>query len=112
MAAANRENVKAKVLAALPSVSPEQADDLIDQAEEYFLAKTSRRTVPDRAVHLWIDLAVEIGKNGLPSNGQQTVSSIRRGDTTVEYDSGTADTGSGLSGLDARIALFRAAKIR
>nr|WP_319487246.1 hypothetical protein [uncultured Caproiciproducens sp.] len=112
MAAADREKVKAKVQAALTNVSPEKVDDFVNQAEEYFLAKTGRRVVPDRAMYLWIDLAVEISKTGLPASGQQTVSSIKRGDTTIEYDSGSGDSGSGLSGMDARIALFKAAKIR
>jgi hypothetical protein len=109
MAAADREKVTAKVQSALPDISPDQVNDLVDQAEEYFLAKTGRRSVPDRAARLWSDVAVQISKAGLAANGQQAVSSIKRGDTTIEYNSGS---GSGLSGIDARIALFKAAKIR
>jgi hypothetical protein len=115
MAAADREKVKEKVQAALPEVSSDQVDDYIGQAEEYFYAKTGRRTFPNRALHLWIDLAVKIGKSdGLQEGGgQQAVSSIKRGDTTIEYSSGSgSDSGSGLSGLDARIAMFKVAKIR
>lgn len=112
MAAADREKVMEKVQAALPDASSDRVNDLIDQAEEYFLAKTGRRSVPDRAAHLWIDLATEIGKNGLPAGGQQTVSSIKRGDTQIQYSDNVTGSGSGLSGLDARIMLFKAAKIR
>ncbi|WP_283606499.1 hypothetical protein [Faecalispora anaeroviscerum] len=110
MAAADREKVTEKVQTALPSVSPDQVNDLVDQAEEYFLAKTGRRSVPDRAARLWSDLAVQISKAGLAANGQQVVSSIKRGNTTVEYDS-AGSSGGGLSGIDARIALFKVAKI-
>lgn len=110
MAAADREKVKEKVQAALPDAAPDQVEDYIDQAEEYFSSKTGRRTIPDRALHIWIDLAVKIGKSGgLQEGGQQAVSSIKRGDTTVEYSSGS---GTSLSSLDARIVLFKVAKIR
>ena len=91
MAAADREKVKEKVQAALPEVSSDQVDDYIGQAEEYFYAKTGLQE----------------------GGGQQAVSSIKRGDTTIEYSSGSgSDSGSGLSGLDARIAMFKVAKIR
>ena len=114
MSAADREKVTEKVQAALPDVSPDQINDLINQAEEYFLAKTGRRTIPDRATYLWKDIAVMVGKTGQAAT--KIVKSVKRGDTTIEYDNGSSDSGNssgaGLSGLDARIAFFKVAKIR
>jgi len=122
MSAADREKVTEKVQAALPDVSPDQINDLINQAEEYFLAKTGRRTIPDRATYLWKDIAVMVGKTGqaattsTANSGPKIVKSVKRGDTTIEYDNGSSDSGNssgaGLSGLDARIAFFKVAKIR
>jgi len=108
MAAADRVKVAEIVQAALTEVPPETVGGCISRAEEYFLSKTNRAAIPDRATYLWADLAIEISKNGLPTSGQQTVSSIKRGDTTIEY----GGSGNGLSGIDARIVLFKVAKIR
>lgn len=110
MAAADREKVITRVQLMFSDLTAANVEDLVAQAEEYFLALTGRHVVPERATHLWGDIAVEIKRNGLPASGQQNVSSIKRGDTTVNYSAG--DAGNGLSGLDTRIALFKAAIIR
>lgn len=110
MATADREKVIARVQLMFSDLPAANIEDLVAQAEEYFLGLTGRQTVPDRATHLWGDIAAEIKQHGLPASGQQNVSSIKRGDTTVNYSAG--GVGNGLSGLDARIALFKVAVIR
>ena len=111
MAAADREKVLTIVQAALPDKTPDQVNALIDVAQEYYLAATSRNTVPQKATNLWADLAVLISKGGLTASGSQTVSSIKRGDTTIEYNAASA-SGGNLPGIADRLAWFKVAKIR
>lgn len=108
MAVADRAKVTVIVQDALLEVPPETVGDYVSRAEEYFLANAYRANVPARATYLWADIAILISKNGFDTSGQQTVSSIKRGDTTVNYES----TASGLSGITSRIALYKVAKIR
>jgi hypothetical protein len=121
MAAADREKVEARVITAIPDISSDEAKDYVNQAKEYFLAKTGHRSVPDRATYLWGDIAIAIGRSGQVSAGSaissQIVTSVKRGDTTIEYggnsgSSGSGSSSSGLSGIDARIAMFKVARCR
>lgn len=67
-----------------------QAAELADRAEEIFLSETKRLQVPDRAFWLWVDLALAVHSEDV-GTGEQQVTSIKRGDTTIQYsESGSA----------------------
>lgn len=88
MAAADKEKVVATVRQRL-ALDADQAAELADRAEEIFLTETGRLQVPDRAFWLWVDLALAVHK-GDTGIGEQQVTSIKRGDTTIQYSSSSA----------------------
>lgn len=93
-----RDDVITRVESQLPTISHEQAVDFVSRAEEHILARTKRRAVPDGASWLWADIAVAIYKD---SQGNAPVSSIKRGDTQINY---AAASGTELSRFNAKLA--------
>lgn len=95
--AADKERVVTVIRQRLQIDEP-QAAELADRAEEIFLSETKRLHVPDRAFWLWADLAVAVYKRDT-GTGEQQITSIKRGDTAIQYsDSGNnSPVGSVLS---------------
>ena len=92
MVGADKENVVTKLILQL-NISSEDALELAERAEEVFLSKTLRTVVPERAFWLWVDLSKVIYSQGSASSGAADggkVSSIKRGDTTIQYDHSSA----------------------
>lgn len=89
---ADRSVAVRKALFQLPeNVTAEQIEDYVDRAELYFFARTNRRAVPVRATLLWADTAVAMFKADSSADASGTtgaVTSIKRGDTSVQYASG------------------------
>ncbi|MEA4825792.1 MAG: hypothetical protein VB130_04045 [Clostridium sp.] len=73
-----------KVSTKLSEIPIATVEDIVSRAEEYFKAKTKRREVPERAFWLWVDLSIAMHKSSL-NEGEAVVSSIKRGDTTINY---------------------------
>lgn len=73
-----------KVSIKLPETPIATVEDIVSRAEEYFKAKTKRREVPERAFWLWVDLSIAMHKSSL-NEDETVVSSIKRGDTTINY---------------------------
>lgn len=73
-----------KVSIKLPETPIATVEDIVSRAEEYFKAKTKRREVPERAFWLWVDLSIAMYKSSL-NEGETVVSSVKRGDTTINY---------------------------
>ncbi len=86
--AADKERV-VTVLRQRLLVDEAQAVELADRAEEIFLSETNRKQVPDRAFWLWVDLSLAVHK-GEATAADQQVTSIKRGDTTIQYSSSSA----------------------
>lgn len=92
-----------KVSTKLPEVPITDVEDLVSRAEEYFKAKTKRKEVPERAFWLWVDLSVAIYKSSL-NEGEAVVSSVKRGDTTINYG---ATKVTSLSSFDEEIKGYK-----
>lgn len=116
---ADREWVMRKAHVQLSGeISDEELADWLDRAELYFFACTNRRVVPVRAALLWADIAVAMMRQAgnKEAGGMDTgpVSSIKRGDTTVQYATG-ADAISAFSpdtALMKRIGFYRVVKAK
>lgn len=107
MAAAQKSQVVEKVRKYLINASDAEIEEAVDRAEEHFLSLTGRRQVPDRALWLWVDTALALHASGADGVSQQ-VSSVKRGDTTIQYQEGAG----GITDIDSRIAKFRVAVSR
>lgn len=106
-----KKSVLHKVLERLPEITEANAAEAVDRAEEYFLSQSKRNKVPVSAFYLWVELAVRqhAAKQGATSGG--TVTSIKRGDTTVQYsDSGAQDTA--MADLERRVLNYRVVRMR
>lgn len=106
MISASKDAAAMKLRRRKPNATDDEIDDYLDRAEAYFCEATGRRSVPARALLLWVDVAAAIG-TGMLDNVQGGVSAIKRGDTTINYSS---DAASRLAGLDARIAMYKVAR--
>lgn len=104
-----------RVQAKLPTKDPALVEELTDRAIEHFCAVTKRMAVPDRAGWLLVDLAVALDRQGVArylteesTGADAPVSSIKRGDTTIQYDTsaGSAVSVYSLAALDARIRRY------
>lgn len=117
-----KEYVIRKLQEKLPDLTETQVSEAAERAEEYFISVTKRSRVPEQARYLWIDLALKFleGKeteSGTASGagmGGGKVSSIKRGDTTIEYSEGAAaaEGAVSLSDLEGRVLLYRVARSR
>lgn len=106
---ADRGMVLRKAAIALPDISPEELEDWVDRAELYFFARTGRRAVPVRALLLWVDITVALAKQAAAEMGGGRVSSIKRGDTAVQF----AEHGTTLgNSLERRIDYYKAVRTR
>lgn len=100
-----------KVIARSPELTELSAAEAVDRAEEYFLSQTKRSKVPMSAFYLWVDLAIcqHSMQQGATSCGM--VTSIKRGDTTVQYsDSGAQD--ATMADLERRVLSYRVVRMR
>lgn len=104
-----------RVQAKLPDKDPALVEELTDRAIEHFCAFTKRTAVPDRAGWLLVDLAVAFDRYGVAgylteesTGADAPVSSVKRGDTTIQYDTsaGSAVSVYSLDALDARIRRY------
>lgn len=117
-----REFVIRKLQEKLPDLAEAWACEAAERAEEYFISVTKRSRVPEQARYLWIDLAlkflegreIESGTTSGAGTNSGTVSSIKRGDTTIEYSEGAAaaEGAVSLSDLEGRVLLYRVARSR
>lgn len=100
-----RERAAEQLREKLPETPPEELEEALDRAEEYFLGKTQRLQVPARAFWLWVDLALAYWKD-LKASGEAQVVSVKRGDTAVTYadESGTP---KGMDALSDRLSSYR-----
>ena len=107
---ADREAVIAKIEKRIKGDS--DPVELADMAEEVFLSETGRKVVPQKAFWVWVALAVAMEK-GDSNSGQddRLVSSVKRGDTTINYSS-EAGANDAVSGIMARVRAFRIAKTK
>lgn len=106
-----KKSVLHRVLERLPEIPENSAAEAVDRAEEYFLSQSKRNKVPVSAFYLWVELAVrqQTLEQGTASGG--TVTSIKRGDTTVQYsDSGAQDTA--MADLERRVLSYRVVRMR
>lgn len=94
-----KSKVIEKVSTKLPDMIASDVEELVSRAEEYFKNKTKRREVPEKAFWLWVDLSLAIHKN-LLSDGEAVVSSVKRGDTTINYDT---NKGTPLGSLNSQL---------
>lgn len=117
MAGADKEKVVAAIVRRL-EVEPEYALELAERAEEMFLAETFRQVVPEKAFWIWVDLASAISgqdtsASGRPGGASGKVSSIKRGDTTIQFDHTSAEATLNLiPGLRSRIQSWRVVRAR
>lgn len=84
--------------------------ELADRAEEIFLSETYRRNVPDKAFWTWVDLAHAIHKDNT-GTGDRSVTSIKRGDTTIQYNEND-NTFQPAGTILSRIRLWRVARAK
>lgn len=83
---------------------------LAERAEELFMSETGRAQIPERAFWLWVDLALVIHKE-YTGEIKQPVTSIKTGDTTIQYSDSAAalrPTGSIMN----RVRSWRVVKAR
>jgi hypothetical protein len=113
MIGADKEKAVAAIQKRL-SVELDAAIELANRAEESFLSETGRRFVPEKAFWLWIDLAAAVRAQdmeaGGASGGQASgrIASIKRGDTTIQYDHSSAAATLDLpSSLINRVRVWR-----
>lgn len=117
-----KEFVIRKLQKKLPDLTETQASEAAERAEEYFISVTKRSRVPEQARYLWVDLALKILEEAETESGTASgagvssgkVSSIKRGDTTIEYSEGAAAAEGvvSLSDLEGRVLLYRVARSR
>ena len=92
-----KDNVIAIVMEKQSSLSLSQANEFVSRAEEHFLQITKRTSIPPRASWLWVDLSLAFYNESISAGSSSgKVSSIKRGDTTIQYAEGL----SGLSSVD------------
>lgn len=109
MAAAEKQKVVARLQQRL-QLEEAEAAELAERAEETFLSETGRAQVPGRAFWLWVDLALAVHRgNTGESSGQ--VTSIKRGDTTIQYAASAAAT-LPTGGVMDRVRAWAIAKAR
>lgn len=97
-----------KVTEKLPEA--QAAAKLVEKAAAYFLERTGRKNIPARAGLLWVDIALAL--HTMESNeASGRVSSIKRGDTAIEYD-GQDGPQLGVNALDGRISMFRVGRLQ
>ncbi|MEG1632040.1 MAG: hypothetical protein RR251_08520 [Hydrogenoanaerobacterium sp.] len=99
-----------KVKERLPQQPATAVLECVDRAEEYFLGLTKRKSVPLSAFYLWIDLALRMNKLETGSESSGRISSIKRGDTTIQYENGGSTTDA--ASLEERILSYRVARAR
>lgn len=87
-----------------------EATVLAERAEELFLSETGRTQVPARALWLWVDLALIIHAENT-GEIKQPVTSIKRGDTTIQYSDSAASTQPTGNIMD-RVHTWRVVKAR
>ncbi len=108
----DRATLVERILSKYPDMQPDLAGELADRAIEYFCALSKRAVVPARAGWLLVDIAVAFAQQGTAGMATEAsdapVSSIKRGDTTIQYDtaSGSAASIYSFGALDARIRRF------
>lgn len=101
-----KTRVTEKLQTKYPNKTPAEIDEAVSRSEEYFRSTTRRLEVPEKAFWLWVDLSTAILTGTLTfsgNSGNQVVSSIKRGDTTVSY----AESGSTASNLLEQVKTFR-----
>ncbi|MDL2217386.1 hypothetical protein LJC27_01860 [Christensenellaceae bacterium OttesenSCG-928-M15] len=112
----DRATLIGRVQEKLPDKSPAEIEELVDRAIEHFCSETKRTRIPDRAGWLLVDIAIAFdNQSGSGSSGGMVidapVSSIKRGDTTIQYATGSSSDGASssnaLSGLESRINKFK-----
>lgn len=109
MQIADKKQVTARVAARL-ELADDQAVELVERAEEIFRTETGRLQLPERAFWLWVDLAIAIYRENTAAGARQ-IASIKRGDTSIQYDN--AATSTPLTGsLLNRVRLWRVARAR
>jgi hypothetical protein len=100
------ENLKTSVTETLQTKYPDKPSNEIDEAvsrsEDFFLNKIKRRTVPLSAFWLWVDLSAAMITGSLSfANSNQVVSSIKRGDTTISYNTSNSNVTNLLSQVNS-----------
>lgn len=88
----------------LPHLTAIQQSELVSRAEVYFLEQTRRKRVPVTALWLWVDLALAADEERGGGAVAEKVSSIKRGDTTIQYETFTP---VGMSALYNRINQYK-----
>lgn len=94
----------------LPDVPISELEEYTDRAAEYFCSKAKRANVPMSACYLWIDMALRLYNLRDSTDGAGKVTSIKRGDTTVQYSE--EQTAMAMTDIESRILDYRAVKIR
>ena len=101
-----------RVTERLPEEESGNAGHLVDDAQAYFLERTGRKNVPVRAGLLWADIALAIRKTKADQKEPDGhIVSIKRGDTTIEYEYEGQGPQISLNALEARIAGFRVGRL-
>ena len=71
----------------LPNASLSKITEMIERAQEYFLWFTNRKVVPTSAFYLILDMSKALEQLDV-FDKDNSVKSVKAGDTTVEFESG------------------------
>jgi hypothetical protein len=97
----------ARVKETLKDMPDEDVEKLISRAESYFYEKTRHTVIPDRAAWLIVDLSIGFYRQDIGSGGgEAAVSSIKRGDTTIQYNPAIDLPRYSFASLDKRLKSF------
>lgn len=118
---ADQEIVLQIVASRLPGLLLEEIETLVIKAQYYFLEQTGRYRIPKRATYLWADLAIamqvdqlEAHQAGAAQQSGGVISSIKRGDTTIQYAEGQVSIAGRrlVSSMEDRLSKYRVVKTR
>lgn len=102
-----------RVRITLKDLSDEDIEGLISRAEGHFYEKTKRKEIPGNAAWLIVDLAIGFYRQDIGSGGgEATVSSIKRGDTTIQYNPAIDAPRYSFKSLDKRVASFNVVRAK